>query len=108
MRHSVGPITLLTGLLHQEEIHLLVLKESTADVILGRPWLEQHNPVISWKTGKVLKWGDSCFQSCITGCPVPAKHTPGSLAVCTTSIESPVENQSIFNPALSAVPWLQH
>uniref|UniRef100_A0A9J8BTX3 ribonuclease H n=1 Tax=Cyprinus carpio carpio TaxID=630221 RepID=A0A9J8BTX3_CYPCA len=102
VRHSVGPITLLTGLLHQEEIHLLVLEESTADVILGRPWLEQHNPVISWETGEVLKWGDSCFQSCITGCPVPAKPTPAPLAVCTTSIESPAENQSISIPTYYA------
>lgn len=40
VRRSVGPSSLQTGLLHHEEIHLLVLEESTADIILGRPWLE--------------------------------------------------------------------
>ncbi|ROI27674.1 hypothetical protein DPX16_22996 [Anabarilius grahami] len=47
VRYSVCPIQLQIGILHMEEIHLLVLEDSTADVILGRPWLEQHNPIIS-------------------------------------------------------------
>ncbi|ROL43797.1 Retrotransposon-derived protein PEG10 [Anabarilius grahami] len=50
VRSSVGPVQLQVGILHVEQQHLLVLEESTADVILGCPWLEQHNPVISWKT----------------------------------------------------------
>ncbi|KAK3545818.1 hypothetical protein QTP70_015178 [Hemibagrus guttatus] len=40
---SVGPLLLQIGVLHVEEIALLVLEESTADVILGHPWLEQHS-----------------------------------------------------------------
>ncbi|KAK3514000.1 hypothetical protein QTP70_001270 [Hemibagrus guttatus] len=51
---SAGPVLLQVGVFHVEEIALLVLEESTADVILGRPWLEQHDPIISWKTGEVL------------------------------------------------------
>ncbi|KAK3566009.1 hypothetical protein QTP86_024197 [Hemibagrus guttatus] len=49
---SAGPVLLQVGVLHVEEITLLVLEESTADVILGCPWLEQHNPILSWKTGE--------------------------------------------------------
>ncbi|KAK3545523.1 hypothetical protein QTP70_007754 [Hemibagrus guttatus] len=45
---STGPVLLQVGVLHMEEITLLVLEESMADVILGRPWLEQHNPILSW------------------------------------------------------------
>ncbi|ROL45317.1 Retrotransposon-derived protein PEG10 [Anabarilius grahami] len=56
VRHMVGPLRLQIGVLHQEDIHLLVLEDSTSDVILGRPWLEQHDPNISWRTGDVLKW----------------------------------------------------
>ncbi len=59
--HQVGPINLRVGLLHEEDLHLLVLEDSTADVILGRPWLVQQNPILSWKSGEVLKWGHSCF-----------------------------------------------
>lgn len=41
--------------LHEENFHLLVLEDSTTDVILGRLWLVQHNPIIFWRTGEVLK-----------------------------------------------------
>ncbi|ROL41602.1 Retrotransposon-derived protein PEG10 [Anabarilius grahami] len=44
VRRIGGPLKLQVGLLHHEEIHLLVLEDSTADVVLGHPWLEQHNP----------------------------------------------------------------
>ncbi len=47
LRHQVGPINLRVGLLHEEDLRLLVLEDSTADVILGRPWLVQHNPILS-------------------------------------------------------------
>ncbi|KAK3529517.1 hypothetical protein QTP70_031959, partial [Hemibagrus guttatus] len=55
--HLAGPLRLQVGALHSEELHLLVLEDSTADIILGRPWLELHDPVLSWKTGEILKWG---------------------------------------------------
>ncbi len=45
VRHRVGPITLRIGLFHTEDIHLLVLEGSTADIILGRPWLVQSHKI---------------------------------------------------------------
>ncbi|KAK3570134.1 hypothetical protein QTP86_012507 [Hemibagrus guttatus] len=33
----------------------MVLEDSKADVVLGRPWLEQHDPILSWRTGEVLR-----------------------------------------------------
>ncbi len=36
VRHQVGPVTIRIGQLHEEEINLLVLEDSTADVILTR------------------------------------------------------------------------
>ncbi|KAK3542222.1 hypothetical protein QTP86_018469 [Hemibagrus guttatus] len=56
VQYSVGPLHLQVSILHTEEIHLLVLEDSTVDVILGHPGLEQHNPIISWRTGEILKW----------------------------------------------------
>jgi len=38
VRSSVGPIQIQVSILHVEQQHLLVLEESIADVILGRPW----------------------------------------------------------------------
>ncbi|ROK30198.1 Retrotransposon-like protein 1 [Anabarilius grahami] len=71
VRYVVGPIKLRVGLFHLEEIHLLVLEDSTADVVLGRPWLEQHSPTISWKTGEILKWDETCFSQCFSELPIP-------------------------------------
>ncbi|ROL48346.1 Retrotransposon-like protein 1 [Anabarilius grahami] len=103
VRTVAGPIKLQVGLLHQEELHLLVLEDSTADMVLGRPWLEQHNPTISWKTGEILKWGDTCFSHCLTELPVPSPPS-SDLSLCTTSIESPVEHRSIDIPNLRLTP----
>ncbi|KAK3559369.1 hypothetical protein QTP86_012780 [Hemibagrus guttatus] len=63
VHHSAGPVLLQVGLLHVEETTFLVLEESTADIILGCPWLEQHNPILSWSTGKVLKWATPAFRA---------------------------------------------
>ncbi|KAK3505640.1 hypothetical protein QTP70_004728, partial [Hemibagrus guttatus] len=85
-----------------EEIALLVLEESTADVILGRPWLEQHNPILSWKTGEVLKWGDTCFPNCFPDLPVPHFPNLTHLPVQATSIESPLVNRPLEIPSCYA------
>ncbi|KAK3556266.1 hypothetical protein QTP70_007071 [Hemibagrus guttatus] len=96
------PLLLQIGVLHLEKISLLVLEESTADVILGRPWLEQHNPILSWKTGEVLKWGDTCFNDCFSEFPVPRSPSSNHLPVCATSIESPLEKRSVDIPTCYA------
>ncbi|KAK3517661.1 hypothetical protein QTP70_015159 [Hemibagrus guttatus] len=54
VRRLAGSLHLQIGALHMEEIYLMVLEDSTANVVLGRPWLEQHDPILSWKTGEVL------------------------------------------------------
>ncbi|KAK3535368.1 hypothetical protein QTP70_010217 [Hemibagrus guttatus] len=99
---SAGPLLLQVGVLHVEEITLLVLEESTADVILGHPWLEQHNPILSWKTGEVLKWGDTCFPGCFPDLPVPQSPIPTPLHVQATSIESPFVNRPLEIPTCYA------
>ncbi|KAK3547900.1 hypothetical protein QTP70_000359 [Hemibagrus guttatus] len=99
----VGPLVLQIGVLHVEEIALLVLEEYTADVILGRPWLEQYDPILSWNTGEVLKWGDNNpFPDCFPKLPVPRSPNPNHLPVQATSIESPLENRSMDIPACYA------
>ncbi|KAL0154280.1 hypothetical protein M9458_050393 [Cirrhinus mrigala] len=50
------PINLQIGLFHQEDIQFLVQEGATVDIILGRPWLVKHDPIISWGFGEVLKW----------------------------------------------------
>ncbi len=102
VKHSAGPIHLQVGQLHEESIHLLVLEGSTAEIILGHPWFVQHDPVISWSTGEVLKWGNQCFPDCFPHLPRPSTHYPRTLAINSTSIESPREKQSVEIPACYA------
>ncbi len=102
VRHRVGPITLRIGLFHTEDIHLLLLDGSTADIILGRPWLVQHNPILSWKTGEVLKWGKYCFPGCFPVTPSPLKTATKVIPVNSTTIEEPSGNQSMDIPACYA------
>ncbi|KAK3524080.1 hypothetical protein QTP70_018012 [Hemibagrus guttatus] len=70
-----------------------------ADVILGHPWLEQHNPIISWRTGEILKWGNQCFNDCFPEFPVPSLPSSEEIQVYATSVESPLEKRSTDIPA---------
>ncbi|KAK3544517.1 hypothetical protein QTP86_014096 [Hemibagrus guttatus] len=99
VRHLAGPLCLQIGALHTEEIYLMVLENSTADVVLGRPWLEQHDPILSWKTGEVLRWGEHCFEGCFPERPSPRLSRIHEVQVHATSMESPLENHSITIPA---------
>ncbi|KAK3567364.1 hypothetical protein QTP86_019905 [Hemibagrus guttatus] len=99
VRRLAGPLRLQIWALHTEEISLLVLENSTADVILGRPWLVQHDPILSWKTGEVLRWGEHCFEGCFPERPGPKLSRIHEVQVHATSVESPLENHSIAIPA---------
>ncbi|KAK3538406.1 hypothetical protein QTP86_001748 [Hemibagrus guttatus] len=82
-----------------EEIYLMVLENSMTDVVLGRPWLEQHDPILSWKTGEALRWGEHCFKGCFPERPSPRLSCIDEVQVHATSVESPLENRSITIPA---------
>ncbi|KAI2661123.1 Transposon Tf2-9 polyprotein [Labeo rohita] len=93
--YQIQPITVNIGLLHKEDIQFLVLEGATVDIILGCPWLVKHDPIISWGFGEVLKWGEGCTTGCFPELPQPIQR---SLPVYTTSIESPIEKQSVQIP----------
>ncbi len=54
-----------TGLLHTEIIRLFVFQSPQNPIILGLPWLEQHNPSISWAKKQITQWSDFCLQNCL-------------------------------------------
>ena len=79
----------------------MVLEESTADIILGRPWLNAHQPHIQWATGEILKWSDECFEKCINCLRKPqpkSPATPDHLPVLSISVESPATNVIVEIP----------
>jgi transposase InsO family protein len=48
---------------HQEEICLDVFGLAAHDIILGLPWLQEHNPTINWVTRKLLLENCDCTRS---------------------------------------------
>lgn len=86
------------GSLHVESFAPLVLDVCTAGVILGHPWLIQHQLRISWSMGDVLRWGETCFLNCFPELPQPSfsidRPSP-VISVHFTSIESPIAQQSV-------------
>ncbi|KAL0172961.1 hypothetical protein M9458_033272 [Cirrhinus mrigala] len=97
IRHQTSPCTMTIGILHHEETAFLVLDNSTADVILRRPWLIQHHPELSWDSGEIRKWSTTCFRNCFPQLPL-TKTQSTVLPVCTTIIESPKEKVSMQIP----------
>ncbi|XDV31554.1 hypothetical protein PO909_002545 [Leuciscus waleckii] len=106
IRHFSPTLTLRIGCLHAEEITFMVLEGSTADSILGRPWMSQHQPRINWDTGEILQWRDACFQSCLSSVQKPSKSrslsstTPEqpTLSINSTSVESPEVDHKVEIP----------
>ena len=118
VRHLSSPVLLEVGLLHREQTQFLLLEGSTADVILGRPWLILHSPSLCWETGEVTRWGPRCFGRCLPAITprrtaalspssrrTPARgHSsrcapvPARIALHATSIESPVDQVGLDIP----------
>ncbi len=102
VKHRIKPIMLRVGCLHEEPFTPLVLENSTSAIILGRPWLIQHNPEVSWKNGDILRWGSTCFSTCFPKLPRPVPPSPKVIPIAMTSIESPKEKQSTAIPSCYA------
>lgn len=60
-----GDITLKTGSLHTETICLFTINTPQKPIILDLPWLERHNPCISWSTRQIVQWSASCHRDCL-------------------------------------------
>ena len=56
-------------------------------VVLGIPWLAQHNPVISWRQGALRGWSEECSGRCI------------GVAVGATTVESPDQVSTVRIPS---------
>ncbi|KAL0172743.1 hypothetical protein M9458_033054 [Cirrhinus mrigala] len=63
--HSTGPITMITSGNHKEELTFLLTNSPLVPVVLGHPWLVQHNPRVDWGHDSVSTWGESCYANCL-------------------------------------------
>ncbi|KAL0192337.1 hypothetical protein M9458_010633, partial [Cirrhinus mrigala] len=75
IQQTTDDLTLLSGALHTETICLFVLSTSQTPVILGFPWVERHNPTISWAKKQILRWSEFCHKHCLA--PLPPRTEVG-------------------------------
>ena len=61
--HISKPVQLNIGN-HQEHIQFHLFTSTSHALILGQPWLFQHNPHINWKNGQIKDWGEECANHC--------------------------------------------
>ncbi|KAK3549516.1 hypothetical protein QTP86_002488 [Hemibagrus guttatus] len=84
------PSTSQIGLFHQEKLFFYIITSPTNPIILGLPWLQQHEPLISWREGELVRWSQHCLHTCFPFA------TP--VACLTTSVQRPTSNELIMLP----------
>lgn len=83
--HSTLPIYLQASVLHHEEITFLITITASQPLVLGLPWLKQHDPIISWQKREITKWSDTCISHCI--------HLP-DLQISSTNTRNTVQRST--------------
>lgn len=74
--HSTTPVSLTVSGNHCEVIELYLLDSPGAPVVLGHPWLVQHNPHVDWSGNSVFSWSQSCLASCLGSALSPGSVSP--------------------------------
>ena len=69
--HRTIPISLTISGNHTGEIHFFIIHTPAAPLVLGRPWLNLHNPQIYWSTGRILGWSEVCHATCLRSAHSP-------------------------------------
>ncbi|KAK3559268.1 hypothetical protein QTP86_009932 [Hemibagrus guttatus] len=85
--HLTSPLDLSTYQ-HQERMCFHLIQSPEFPVILGYPWLLQHNPHFDWSTGTVLSWGSTCQTTCMgQSSPDPVLESQESLDLSQVPIQ---------------------
>ncbi|XP_053499534.1 uncharacterized protein LOC128619394 [Ictalurus furcatus] len=113
--HCTAPITMQASALHYETIALYVTVSTRHPIILGLPWLERHDPQISWAAKQVTRWSPYCLRHCLMGHMAPVAATtvesPLTLSPCHQSIMTPVrysvrnEQVAYLHTGPMIAPW---
>lgn len=79
------PLTLTVSGNHNKTISFLIFQSPFTPVVLGHPWLVQHNPSINWSKNTILSWNVSCHVECLMSAVPPVssvsfpQEEPGDL-----------------------------
>ncbi|KAI2663508.1 Transposon Tf2-9 polyprotein [Labeo rohita] len=65
IRNTTDDLTLRIEPAHREIIRFFLISSPQAPIILGYPWLNQHEPNISWTQGTITHWSPHCQLHCL-------------------------------------------
>lgn len=65
VRCATVPVSLTVSGNHRETISFLIFHSPYTPIVLGHPWLVEHNPQINWSIGSILSWNLSCHMKCL-------------------------------------------
>uniref|UniRef100_A0A8C5PTR9 ribonuclease H n=1 Tax=Leptobrachium leishanense TaxID=445787 RepID=A0A8C5PTR9_9ANUR len=63
--HDTVFVCMETGVLHREIICFQIIESPSCPVVLGFPWLVEHNPVIDWVQRDIKYWSPRCQSKCL-------------------------------------------
>ncbi|KAI2646606.1 Transposon Tf2-6 polyprotein [Labeo rohita] len=69
IEHTTTDLSLRLEPGHQETIRFFIITSPQSPLILGFPWLNHHEPTISWARGVITHWSSRCQQSCLQSAP---------------------------------------
>ena len=87
------PVKMLLSGNHSEFISFFILSSPHVPLVIGYPWLKEHNPSFDWVTGKVTSWSIDCHANCLR-------------TACSPAISSQISDS--VPPDLSLVPETYH
>ena len=61
---------------HSETLCLNVIPSPQTPIVLGLPWLQYHNPHLSWDSGRVVEWSPHCLANCLRSARPPGGPSP--------------------------------
>ncbi|KAL0195094.1 hypothetical protein M9458_008666, partial [Cirrhinus mrigala] len=84
VEHTTDDLILCLEPHHQENNRFFIISSPRTPIILGFPWLNHHEPIISWSAGTIAHWSPHCKQHCLQ--PIhQANSTPTS-----TELKDPI------------------
>ncbi|KAK3551106.1 hypothetical protein QTP70_013579 [Hemibagrus guttatus] len=74
-----------------------IISTPTNHIILGFPWLQTHNPVLSWKEGELISWSLYCQHHCLRKLQTrPCLKTTNESPDSQVNISIPQEYQDLW------------
>ena len=95
-----APVSMMLSGSHHETIRFHLLRSPGQPLILGYPWLRQHNPHLDWTTGTIQEWGKDCHRTCLRSATPLSSSVPSDPAPDLSNVPKCYHGlREVFNKA---------